>query len=311
MKKYILLFLVCTAHLVKSQTKSAIYLYDLKYSEKGEWSISGGTEIIKGPEHSYGRPFFHPEEPIIYFSSFNEVGFSNLMSFNYKTNEIKTIVRFFGEEYSGEYLHSYAITPDKKFISYITQQDPFSEDQKLVKYSIYDGEPVTLISDLTIGNYAWINSEQLILFVQGEEETLRLYNLRTKRHEIIDDKIRSSIYKIPGDIKRIRLSLRKIPGKEAVSYVRMDGERWGFIRKVTLTPKATTDITATAPNARWGDDYCWTPNGNILMTGGNTIYSIDPNKDNEWKWVVMFTARSRVSELAVSNDGKKLAIIMD
>jgi hypothetical protein len=287
MKKLILSFFICVAHLAISQTGTEIYLFDLKYSKKGEWSISGGKNITNHKGYD-NQPFFHPEEPIVYFTSFNDDGRADLKSFNYKTNETRSITSTLEREYSP------TVTPDKQFLSCIIQRDNGAQD--LGKYPINGGEPVILINDLIVGYHAWVNSEQLILFILGEPQTLQLYDLKTKQHEVIDDKIGRSLHKIPGE--------------EVMSYVKTNADKTGVVKKFEPASKALTDIVATVPE---GDHLCWTPDGNILMSGGTKIYSINPDKDKEWKLVltdpqVPFT--TPVSRLAVSKDGKKLAVVV-
>ncbi|HEY5823269.1 MAG TPA: hypothetical protein VIT44_02825, partial [Cyclobacteriaceae bacterium] len=130
----------------------------------------------------------------------------------------------------------------------------------------------------------------------GEPQTLQLYNLKTKQHEILDEKIGRSIHKIPGE--------------EAVSYVDKKSEKDWIIKKYEPASKATADIIATVPGS---EDLCWTADGKIVMTSGMKILVIDPNKDKEWKPVTpdpktpFTTALSRIT---ISKDGKKLAVIV-
>jgi len=288
MKIVLLAFCLCFFTLAFSQTGSEVYLFDLKVSKKGEWVLSDGKNITNHKGYD-NQPFFHPDEPLVYFSSFNEEGRSDLKSYNYKTGETKNITNTASErEYSP------TVTPDKQFLSCIIQRDNNAQD--LGKYPINGGTPTVLIDDLIVGYHTWINTEQLALFVLGEPHTLQLYNLKTKQHEVLDEKIGRSIHKIPGE--------------EAVSYVDKKSDIEWIIKKYEPASKATADIIATVPGS---EDLCWTSDGKIIMTSGMKILVIDPNKDKEWKAMTLdsktpFT--TALSRITISKDGKKLAVVV-
>jgi len=46
------------------------------------------------------QPYFHPDEPVIYYSSFNEEGRSDIKSYNYKTGVTSNITTTSEREYS-------------------------------------------------------------------------------------------------------------------------------------------------------------------------------------------------------------------
>ncbi len=284
MNKIIIALLLVSPALTFAQAGSEIYLFDLK-DKKGELSISNGKNITNHKGYD-NQPAFHPDEPVIYYSSFNDEGRSDIKSFNYKTGVTSNITTTSEREYSP------TITPDKQFLSCIIQRDNNAQD--LGKYPIKGGEPVTLISDLIVGYHAWINPEQLMLFVLGEPNTLQLYDLKTKTHEVIEDKIGRSIHKIPGE--------------QAISYVLKKSDSEWIIRKFEPAAKATSDVVATLPGS---EDLCWTSDGKIIMSSDTKIYFLDPSNDKEWKVLSLQTPfTSKVSRLAVSKDGKKLAVVV-
>lgn len=288
MKKILLALFSCSFSFAFSQAGSEIYIFDLKQTKKGEWSLSGGKNVTNHKGYD-NQPSFHPDEPLIYFSSFNENGKADLKSYNYKTGETKNITKTDSErEYSP------TVTPDKQFLSCIIQRDNNAQD--LGKYPVNGGAPTVLIGDLIVGYHTWINAEQLALFVLGEPHTLQLYNLKTKQHEVIDENIGRSLHKIPDD--------------DAVSYVSKKSDNNWMIRKFEPVSSASADIIDTVPG---GEDLCWTPDGKIIMTGGTKVMIIDPEKDKEWKEVsadpkTPFT--TVLTRVAISKDGKKLAIVV-
>jgi hypothetical protein len=289
MKKIFIAFFVSSFTLSFSQAGSEIYIFELKQSKKGEWSLSDGRNVTNHKGYD-NQPFFHPDEPLIYFSSFNEEGRSDLKSYNYKTLETKNITNTASErEYSP------TVTPDKQFLSCIVQRDNNAQD--LVKYPIYGGTPTVLINDLIVGYHTWVDTEELMLFVLGEPQTLQLYNLKTKQHDIIDEKIGRSLHRIPGE--------------EAISYVDKKAEKDWIIRKYEPASGATAEIINTIPGS---EDLCWTPDAKILMTSGKKIFVIDPNKDKVWKEIRLdpkTPVTTGFTRLTISKDGKKLAVVVN
>src|SRR5882757_6841126 len=129
-----------------SQTGSEIYLFDMKFS-KGQVTLSNGINIThhKGYDN---QPFFHPSRPIIYYSSFNDSGRSDIKYYNYETKETKNLTLTHEREYSP------TITPDEKFISCIIQRD--NGAQELAKFPINGGKPEVLVWHLKVGYHAWV-----------------------------------------------------------------------------------------------------------------------------------------------------------
>jgi Tol biopolymer transport system component len=268
-----------------SQTGSEVYLFDLKV-KKGNFSVSNGKNITNHVGYD-NQPSFHPLEPIVYFSSFNDEGRSDIKSYNYKTEVTRNITTTTEREYSP------TVTPDQQFLSCIIQRDNNAQD--LGKYPINGGTPVVLIDDLIVGYHAWINTVQLMLFVLGQPtNTLQFYDLKTKKGEVIEEKIGRSLHKIPNE--------------ETVSYVFKRADKDWVIRKFDPIAKATTDIVSTLEGS---EDMCWTPDGKILMTKGSEIFSIDPASEKQWKPVSLEVPFAKgITRLSVSKDGKKIAVVV-
>lgn len=284
MNKIIIALLLLSPAVGFTQAGSEIYLFDLK-EKKGELVLSDGQNITNHKGYD-NQPSFHPDEPLIYYSSFNDEGRADIKSFNYKTGVTATITTTNEREYSP------TVTLDKQYLSCIIQRD--NNEQNLGKYPIKGGEPIVLINDLIVGYHVWVNPEQLMLFALGTPNTLQLYNLNTKEHDVIESSIGRSLHKIPGE--------------NAVSYVLKKSDTDWIIRKYEPVAKATSDIIATLPGS---EDLCWTPKGKILMSSDTKIYVFDPQGSEEWKSVALpapFT--TKVSRLAVSKDGKKIAVVV-
>lgn len=270
---------------VQAQTGSEIYLFDLKISgDKIE--ASNPQNVTNHPGYD-NQPSFHSSKPVLYYSSFNEEGRSDIKTYNYGSKKTESLTTTNEREYSP------TLTPDGKFISCIIQRD--NDAQDLGKYPVNGGEAITLIDNLIVGYHAWVDENNLILFVLGEPMTLQWYNLKTKRNEILEN--------------NIGRSLHKIPGQPAMSFVQKKSEDEWVINKLDIKTRQITPITTSINGS---EDLAWTPDGRILMSDGQKLFVFDPKSGTEWKEIEVNPGNSAITgitRLAISKDGKKLAVV--
>jgi hypothetical protein len=261
---------------VLAQTGSDIYIADLKINKTGV-TLSNQKNFTNRSGYD-NQPHFHPDKPIIYFSSFNAEGRSDIKTFNYKTNETKLFTETAEREYSP------TVTPDKKFISCIIQRDNNAQD--LGKYPIAGGQPTVIINNLTVGYHAWLNETTLVLFVLGESNTLRAVDITTGNNVVLKEKIGRSLHMIPGQM--------------AVSFVDKSEEKWLIMR---FDGKTIETICETLPGR---EDLAWTPDGKIIMSDGRQFFYYNTKSSGGWE---MFhtSGLTGVTRIAVSGNGKKIA----
>jgi hypothetical protein len=149
-----------------------------------------------------------------------------------------------------------------------------------------------------VGYHAWMDNSHLALFVLGKENkpnTLHYLRLPTKTDTIIAENIGRSLHKVPGE--------------NAFTFVHKVTESKWFIKKYNPRKSIISVITATVPDS---EDMCWTPDGRILMSANTKIFWMDPKKDKTWKEVRVNSGEplKGVTRLAVSADGKRIAIVM-
>jgi len=290
MKK--ILFLLLTFPLfADSQTGSEIYLFDLKMLNN-EPILSNLLNITNHKGYD-NQPYFHPKKSIIYYSSFNDSGRSDIKFYNYNTKETSNFTQTNEREYSP------TLTPDGNFISCIIQRDNGAQD--LGKYPVKGGEPVVLVNTLKVGYHAWINKSSLLLFVLEDSgrNALHYYNLKTKEDKVLIKNPGRSLYRITG----------RLPGIEGISFVeKQSKDEWQIKRYASKTG----EITLIAKTLTGREDLCWLSNGLIIMSDGTSLFYLNAQNDQGWKPIVadMGTiALKGISRLAVSSDNSKLAIV--
>jgi hypothetical protein len=269
-----------------AQTGSEILLFDLSI-KKDKLVLSNPKNITNHVGYD-NQPSFHADQPLIFYSSFNPDGRSDIKSYDHKSGETKSLTQTTEREYSP------TLTPDKQFVSCIIQRDDGA--QNLGKYPVGGGQPTILIDNLIVGYHAWVDQERLLLFVLGEPQTLHLYNVKTKEDKVIAEKIGRSLHKIPN--------------QNAMSFVHKISDSEWIIKRWDA---ATSEITTIAKTLPGREDLCWTPQGRIIMSDGTRIYSIDPLNEKEWSEVsIKFGGEQLkgVTRLSLNSKGNRLAVVV-
>ena len=287
MKKVYLSFcLGLVSNFSHAQAGSEIFLFDLS-AKKDKVSISNPVNITNHKGYD-NQPFFHPDKPILYYSSFNDDSRADIRSYDYKTKKTISITETPEKEYSP------TVTLDKQSLSCIIQRDNGAQD--LGKYPIDGGEPTVIIDNLTVGYHVWADNSHLGLFVLGTPNTLHYVRLPTKKDTIIAENIGRSLHKVPGE--------------SAISFIQKlsDGE-WR-IKKLNTQTLKISDVGITVTGH---EDLTWLSDGKILMSDGPKLFYMESKRGPGWNEVRVVSGvelLKGVTRLAVSRDGKKLAVVV-
>jgi hypothetical protein len=269
-----------------AQTGSEILLFDL--SIKNDKLVLSNPKNITNHVGYDNQPSFHADQPLIFYSSFNPDGRSDIKSYDYEKGETRSLTQTTEREYSP------TLTPDKQFVSCIIQRDDGA--QNLGKYPVGGGQPTVLIDNLIVGYHAWVDQDRLLLFVLGEPQTLHLYNVKTKEDKVLAEKIGRSLHSIPG--------------QNAMSFVHKISDSEWIIKRFD---GATSEISTLIKTLPGREDLCWTPQGRIIMSDGTRVYSIDPVKEKGWSIVSIESGSELLkgaSRLAINKEGNKLAVVV-
>jgi Tol biopolymer transport system component len=267
---------------------SEILVFDLKL-KKGKVVVSHPVNITNHPGYD-NQPYFHNEDPVVYYSSFDDNGRADICSYNLKYKAKKMVTQTPEREYSP------TLTPDRKYLSCIIQRDDGSQD--LGKYPIEGGAAFVLINTLKVGYHAWADDSHIAMFVlEGEDKnSLHFMRLPTK-----DDSVLAT---------NIGRSLHKIPGSRAISFIQR-GESESKVMRLNTETMAVTQITNTIAN---GDHVAWTPTGLLLTSDGTKLYFLDPKHAGAgWHEVTLESGAEQlkgVTRLAVNSEGTRLAVVI-
>lgn len=279
--------IIISAFITNAQTGTEILLFDIK-TESNQLIFSEPVNITKHKGYD-NQPFFHPTKPYIYYSSFNDSGRSDIKVYNYETKETTNLTVTNEREYSP------VVTPDEKFISCIIQRDNGAQD--LGKYPINGGKPDVLISDLKVGYHAWASKNTVLLFVLGDSiNTLHLYDISKKTDKILAENIGRSLHKVPGE--------------NAMSFVKIISPNANQIQKLDLATGTISPITYTIPGQ---EHITWLQNNMLMMGKGNGLYLFDIKLNDGWQPVFIEGDESLlkgVTRIAVNESRTKLAVVV-
>ena len=281
MKKILSLLVIVFAVSRLGAQNTEVYLFDLNLLKTGAITVANGINVSK--HHGYdNQPYFHPTKPVLYFTSARSGGQTDILSFDYKTGQTSEFTRTPESEYSP------TVTPDGNFVSCIIMRDKV---QDLGKYPIGGGNPEILVNTLTVGYHAWMDDDDLVLFVLGNPLTLHRFNTKSKSDAVIASNVGRSIHRIPGE--------------NAISFIDRSSGTHGLIKKVSAGG-SISDITKTVLGQ---DDIAWLPDGRIISSDGRNLLVFNPKKDRNWQ-PVRGPVLNGISRIAVSPDGKKIAVVV-
>ncbi len=145
-----------------------------------------------------------------------------------------------------------------------------------------------------VGYHAWANERVVVMFILGSPPTLQVGDAMTGEIRIVA--------RNPGR------SIHRIPGAEAISFVRKVEDGGWWIERLDPESGAAVRIARTLPGR---EDYAWTPEGEILMGDGSRLFAWSEGSD--WREIADFEERGLegISRLAVSPDGARIAIVAD
>src|SRR5215470_14434467 len=225
MKPPFTLFFALHLLFCSAQPSTEIFLFDIKVTN-GQVTISNGVNITKHKGYD-NQPFFHPDQPLIYYSSFDDSGRSDIKVYNYNTKQTSNLTLTREREYSP------IVTPDGNFISCIIQRDNGAQD--LAKYPIDGGKPEVLINHLKVGYHAWAGDNKLVLFVLDD-------SVNNSMHYYYLDKNADTV--IAENIGR---SLHQIPGQNAMSFVQKISDKQYVIKRYDLNTGIIRSIIPGLP----------------------------------------------------------------
>ena len=143
-----------------------------------------------------------------------------------------------------------------------------------------------------VGYHAWADDRVAVMFVLGSPPTL-----------VVGDAIGGDIHVAAENPGR---SIHRIPGTNAISFVRKVADDEWWIERLDPASGETTRLVKTRPGR---EDYAWLPDGEILMGDGTALYLWAGEGDWTELQQLDLEGLGAISRLAVVDDGSRIAIV--
>jgi len=265
-----------------------IFLAPLSISSTdGRPTIGKPVNITSRPGYD-NQPAFTPDSKGILFTSIHEDagGQSDIYRYDLGTKAITRVTSTPESEYSA------TIMPGGQRFSVIRVERDSA--QRLWSFAMDGSDPQLLIPTVKpVGYHAWIDPDNLALFVLGNPNALVHYDLRSGHADTL--------------ARNIGRSLAPTIGGGGFSFTAHDST--GAVKLKTMSwPYQTIGDLVALP--RGSEDIVWLARDIVLSSNGSRLVSWKPGT-TDWQDAVDLapSGLSRISRLAVSQDGKWLAIV--
>jgi hypothetical protein len=197
--------------------------------------------------------------------------------------------------------YSAAVTPDGRGYSVIRVE--MDSAQRLWTFPLSGGTPHVLLPDIKpVGYFAYLDANTLALFVLGSPNTLQIADARTGKSVVATT--------------NIGRSLQHVPSGRRASFTQRAGGAGGetFLQTVDPTPRAdgsfSIDTVAVLPDS--ADFVVWKSATHVVTGAGSRLMQLRlPSR--EWEVLADLAPMGirRISRLALSPDGRRIAFVAD
>ena len=262
-----------------------IYLY--RFSRLGRSSAVFNITNRRGYDN---QPSWDGNGRILYTSQ--EPGQTDIYEIDFSTSRITRITDTPESEYSA------ALTPDGQSISVVRVER--DSTQRLWRFPRDGSEPSVILRNIKpVGYFAWLDSTMLALFVLGSPNTLQIADTRGGQAQTITT--------------NIGRSLQRVPRSRRASYVHRVDNKW-ILETVEPpeVPGGSFDVDTIGVLPDSADYVVWKSPTELFTAAGSRLLRMRlPEKT--WTLVEDLSAKGirRISRLALSPDGSRLAIVAD
>ena len=283
MRRIIPLIAVCAAMPLGAQGSTDIYLAPLSM-QNGRPVIGAPVNLTNRPGYD-NQPSFTPDSRAILYTSTREDKQSDIYKIDIATKAITRVTTTPESEYSA------TVMPGGKRFSVIRVER--DSTQRLWSFALDGSDPRVVIEPLKpVGYHAWIDANNLALFVLGRPNALVHTDVRTQKSDTL--------------ARQIGRSLAPLPGGGGFSFVRqadstftLMAAKWpGFVTtEVAVLPRGSQDIAWVSPS--------------LVLAGSKSRLLAWTKSTAVWDAVADFAAAglTDITRLAVSPDGRWLAIV--
>jgi len=271
-----------------------IVVFSLSWSNRDRPVLSDPVRVTDREAYD-NQPSFSPDGTELLFTS-QQGNQTDIFRYSLSAGTLQALA----ETPESEYSPQYAADGRAVFAVRVELRDSL---QRLWRFPLDGGKPRLVMDAIEpVGYFAWLNDDVVAVFVLGlgDKNTLQVGPASKQKMRIVG-----------ADIGRC---LARVPGREALSFVQLQGADGPVMRVYDVENQRVQESINLLPNAQ---DYAWTPDGHLLMGSGGRLYVNDPLGEARWHFAADLGEvlpsewqLSSVSRMVVSADGQKLAVVL-
>lgn len=284
-------FLLAGNGLAAQVPDSDILLLDIEWNDRGRPVLKNPVWVTEREGYD-NQPSFDPTGEFVLYTSVRN-GQADIYRYVLDTGDTTQMTSTPESEYSP------IVTPGGAHFSVVAVESDDST-QRIWRFPLADAEeerlPRIVMETINpVGYYTWLDENYLAMFILGKDRNSMMICHRRKQKPKV----------VSGDIGRC---IQTIPGVEAASFT-VQRKEYRAIRKYDHKSGKVTDICKALPES---EDYCWTPDGKILMGSGSRLYFFNPKGDQRWHlgFELLDLGISNFNRLAISPKGDKIALVV-
>jgi WD40 repeat protein len=289
MKKILLYLFLLNSGIFAQLPNTDIWLLDIK-AEKDTIILSNPVNITNRVGYD-NQPAFSPDGKYLLYTSIRDEKQSDIYKYDLKS---KKISQFINTPTTSEY--SPTFMPDGKNIS-VVMVEPDSA-QRLWKFPLKGGAPSLAVPQVdSVGYHCWVSNSFVYLFLITDPFKLVLMDLgKDMSYPIIDSAGRS-------------LQISETPTGQRIFFVHK-GQIWSSNCRNNSDTRPETSIKFDT------EDFAFLKPGQLIVGNDSRLYTKKNfNLDGKEKWVELIDLSEKkikkITRIAVSKDGKKLAFVAE
>ena len=285
-------FILLISQSGKAQDESDLFIFSLDRPAKGEYHLHTPRYFGQFNKGGYtNQPSFTHEGDVLL--SVRKAGESqnDIYSLSLKSMKFRQLTQTSASEYSPR------IHPYEEHLTFLRQDGASPMDQQVCKVHLRTGafDCVTgILRD--VGYYTWLSDHTLGLFrIEGDVHKLSYYDVNEEKSRRITSSVGRTL----------------VSDKDGwLIYVHKFTEDYWYIKKYN---PANSEITIVTQTVSKSEDFALAADGTYFMAKDHLLYSFHPDLGKEWKQVADLSVYGIrfITRLAVSNDGKRLAVIAE
>lgn len=280
-KTFFFLFVFSSIATFAQLPNTDIWLLNINIVKDSVW-LSNPQNITNRTGYD-NQPTFSPDGKYILYTSIRDEKQSDIYKYDLKTKQITAFTATATSEYSPTFM------PDGKNIS-VVMVEPDST-QRLWKFPINAGEPSCILKEIdSVGYHCWMGNEELALCIITEPMSLYTYNLKSSAYKKITDSVGRSIH--------------------------YKNKKLYYLNNETINSLSSDKKITEAIKKDNSEDFNFIKPNMLIMADNNQLFVkgfVTYGKDGRWKLCADLSSYGikKITRIAVSKDGKKLAIVAE